>query len=251
MKIAKASQRDIDAMIEIGAILNAVNDGYLPNGEDEDPIEFDHNDHTHLRSFYKQISQQMNISPGCVLRVIWGYGAILDSGLLDPNAKVLEPNPELIAAAIENNNDIAKCIATEFYYWWNAQPGTNTQDGFDNWWTLNKERLVGPRRDQNQSPLPTQETNVVTCVYCGHQYPDGTPTAKHALLSEHIKVCDKHPMREAEQKIHRLQAALAGLVGADTKEELDAMEVFLRSTPAPNSDKEAAINAIDALRECI
>jgi len=94
------------------------------------------------------------------------------------------------------------------------------------------------------------ENNVVTCVYCGHQYPDGTPTAKHELLTEHIKTCEQHPMREAEHKIERLCNALAGLIGASTKEELDAMELAIRSTPAPDSDKAAAINAIDALRLC-
>lgn len=92
--------------------------------------------------------------------------------------------------------------------------------------------------------------NVVTCVYCGHQYPDGTPAAKHELLTAHIKICEKHPMREAELKIERLKTALAGLIGASTKKELDAMEVAIRSIHAPDSDKAAAINAIDALRLC-
>lgn len=91
---------------------------------------------------------------------------------------------------------------------------------------------------------------VLTCVYCGHQYPEGTPAAKHELLTEHIKNCAKHPMREAEQKIERLRNALVGLIGASAKEELDAMELTIRSTPAPDSDKAAAINAIDALRLC-
>ncbi len=90
--------------------------------------------------------------------------------------------------------------------------------------------------------------NVVTCVYCGHEYPDGTPTAKHELLTEHIKICEKHPMRAAEQKIAKLRSALVGLIGAESTEELDAMEAVLRSTPSPESDKIAAINAIDALR---
>ena len=93
--------------------------------------------------------------------------------------------------------------------------------------------------------------DVVTCVYCGHQYPDGTPAAKHELLTEHIKVCEKHPMREAEQKIKCLRRALAGLLGFDMvpgEKELDAMEVVIRSTQAPDSDKVTAINAIDALR---
>jgi hypothetical protein len=91
---------------------------------------------------------------------------------------------------------------------------------------------------------------IVTCVYCGHEYPDGTPTAKHELLTEHIKTCEKHPMREAEKKIEKLRTALAGLVGAETLEELNMLEGVLRSTPAPESDKIAAINAIDALRTC-
>lgn len=42
---------------------------------------------------------------------------------------------------------------------------------------------------------------VLTCVYCGHQYPDGTPAAKHAALTEHIQKCEKHPMTELRQKV--------------------------------------------------
>jgi len=92
------------------------------------------------------------------------------------------------------------------------------------------------------------ESNIVTCVYCGHEYPNGTPTAKHALLTAHIKVCKKHPMRDAEQKIAKLRSALVGLIGVEKPEELTQMEFIIRSTPAPESDKIAAINAIDALR---
>jgi hypothetical protein len=104
-------------------------------------------------------------------------------------------------------------------------------------------------------PLKRKRSNkmsdpIVTCVYCGHEYPNGTPAAKHELLTEHIKVCEKHPMREAEKKIEKLRAALAGLIGVETPEELDALEAVLRTTPAPESDKISAINAIDALRTC-
>ena len=67
---------------------------------------------------------------------------------------------------------------------------------------------------------------VVTCVYCGHEYPDGTPTAKAALLTEHIKVCEKHPMRKAEATIKLLRDALAGLVGSDIPAELAEMTAF-------------------------
>lgn len=35
---------------------------------------------------------------------------------------------------MELGKEIAKKIATDFYYWWHNQPGTNTQDGFDSFW---------------------------------------------------------------------------------------------------------------------
>ncbi len=52
--------------------------------------------------------------------------------------------------------------------------------------------------------------SVVTCVYCGHEYPSGTPTHKASLLTEHIKVCTQHPMREAEAMIAQLRSELEG-----------------------------------------
>ena len=36
----------------------------------------------------------------------------------------------------------------------------------------------------------------VTCAYCGHQYEDDTPESQNQRLTDHIAVCDKHPMRE-------------------------------------------------------
>lgn len=37
--------------------------------------------------------------------------------------------------------DRIKDIATEFYYHWHNSGGTNTADGFDSWWKLNKARF--------------------------------------------------------------------------------------------------------------
>lgn len=103
--------------------------------------------------------------------------------------------------------------------------------------------------DQPQRLATTHcSPSVVTCVYCGHEYPEGTPTHKASLLTEHIKVCDKHPMRESEARIERLRNALAGLVGAETAEELDQIEVAMRLMPAPDEDKRVSLNAIHALR---
>jgi len=88
---------------------------------------------------------------------------------------------------------------------------------------------------------------ILTCVYCGHEYPQGTPAAGSDVLTEHIKVCERHPMRKAEADIAMLRAALVGLIGADSEQELRQMEATMRLLPAPDADKAVSINAIHAL----
>ena len=87
----------------------------------------------------------------------------------------------------------------------------------------------------------------ITCVYCGHKYPKQTPASGSKLLTDHIKVCEKHPMREAEQTIKLLRGVLVGLVGSDDKAELEQMEMVVRSADIPDKDKASTINAIDAI----
>ncbi|NUP08376.1 MAG: hypothetical protein HOW73_20190 [Polyangiaceae bacterium] len=66
---------------------------------------------------------------------------------------------------------------------------------------------------------------VVTCVYCGHAYPPGSPTHGAELLKEHIRMCEKHPMREIETALKDARDALnrdrtglaAGLVDVVTR----------------------------------
>ena len=91
------------------------------------------------------------------------------------------------------------------------------------------------------------EGRVLTCVYCGHEYPQATPAWGHKVLTDHIRECPKHPMRKAESDIAMLRNALAGLVGASDKVELEQMEVAMRLMPAPAADKAAGIDAIHAL----
>ena len=88
---------------------------------------------------------------------------------------------------------------------------------------------------------------VLTCVYCGHEYPQETPAWGNEVLTEHIRVCPKHPMRKAEADIALLRGALAGLVGASSKAELEQMEPAVRVLSAPEADKIASLNAIHAL----
>jgi hypothetical protein len=91
--------------------------------------------------------------------------------------------------------------------------------------------------------------NTLTCAYCGDECPEGAPPHGSQILTDHIKICQKHPMREAETKIKKLRAALVGLLGAETKQDLELMEASLRLIPGIGQDKISGINAIHALLE--
>lgn len=45
-----------------------------------------------------------------------------------------------------------------------------------------------------------ENSRVLTCVYCGHEYPPGTPASNHEALTAHIQVCEKHPMFALKQE---------------------------------------------------
>jgi hypothetical protein len=94
-----------------------------------------------------------------------------------------------------------------------------------------------------------KENETITCVYCGQAYPPGTPTwgERAKALTNHIKVCEKHPMRKAEEKIAKLRSALIDLIGAGTKEELLTLERGLNFVNASEQDKTICIKGIHAL----
>ena len=88
---------------------------------------------------------------------------------------------------------------------------------------------------------------VLTCVYCGHEYPQDTPAAGSDVLTEHIKICSQHPMRKAESDITLLRSALVGLIGADTEQELQEMKAAVMVIPDPDGNAAVALNGIHAL----
>jgi len=53
--------------------------------------------------------------------------------------------------------------------------------------------------------LERQIADDTFCAYCGYKYPKGTPSHRNELLTEHIKVCEQHPMRAAERRIKELE----------------------------------------------
>lgn len=49
---------------------------------------------------------------------------------------------------------------------------------------------------------------VLTCVFCGQQYPDGTTSHGAQALVDHINQCEKHPLRAANLEIENLRRQL-------------------------------------------
>ncbi len=47
---------------------------------------------------------------------------------------------------------------------------------------------------------------ILTCAYCGHAYPKGTAASGVKVLTDHLTVCEKHPMRQLEAKVVELLA---------------------------------------------
>lgn len=94
-----------------------------------------------------------------------------------------------------------------------------------------------------------KDERILTCVYCGHEYPQDTPAWGNDVLTAHIKICEKHPMRQLEVKITKLRKALFDLIGVKTVEELKGMEKVLRVMPGIERDRIAAINAVHVLLE--
>lgn len=78
-------------------------------------------DHEHLLSRIKELEQQLS----------------------DKEALVAEKDKSIPVSELEVlKKEQARKIATEFYYWWHNQPGTNTQQGFDDWWLI-KDKTNG------------------------------------------------------------------------------------------------------------
>ena len=48
------------------------------------------------------------------------------------------------------------------------------------------------------------ECRVITCVYCGFEYQQGTPTHGASVLTEHIKTCPKHPMKDFQNGMKQI-----------------------------------------------
>ena len=83
-----------------------------------------------------------------------------------------------------------------------------------------------------------------TCIYCEGTWSRDEPIT---VLQDHIRVCDKHPLRVADATIATLRAALDGLVEAG-RSYIDAVDadLYREGTPEDWWEREATLAALRA-----
>lgn len=105
-----------------------------------------------------------------------------------------------------NYDDAARRVISDLEIKENKHGGdADAEDGPEEWYTYDLLR-DGKKVHAYLSIHPeniTEEADdrVVTCVFCGQAYPQGTPTHGAQVLTEHIRVCEKHPMRKVEKRL--------------------------------------------------
>jgi hypothetical protein len=116
MKMAKASEKDIDAAGELMRILNDISGGHYPakDGEytEDIPTFFDPDDKAHLRHFYDLVDATLDKAPGYPGRIIGGmcYVILYDKNeIVDPDADTLELHPKLVKA-MNDRDELVKAL---------------------------------------------------------------------------------------------------------------------------------------------
>ena len=103
MKMAKASEADMEMAIKVCSALEAIDRRFFPEGSEgsNDPDDFDLDDDEHCGRVLRHIHELMQA--GSIGRVIWGMYVLLDpeNELIDPDADTLEPHPDIAQAEID------------------------------------------------------------------------------------------------------------------------------------------------------
>lgn len=142
---------------------------------------------------------------------------------------------------------------------------------FSDWSNAVGPGIIGRMRDTWNAATKNALANqhrILTCVYCGHQYPQGTPPASAEVLTEHIKSCPEHPMRKLQEQLDakedprdhdprcrllcgpepsrlKYEDALTQLRGL-FDQLLDVASTYLEASRHDNPDEEAAVLYADA-----
>jgi len=115
VKMAKASEKDIDAAGDAMSVLNDISSGYYParDGDEAPPLHFDPDDTEHLRRFYQLMNATLDAAPGWPGRVIGGmcYVILFDKNeIVDPAADTLEIHPRFDALQTQRDELLAALV---------------------------------------------------------------------------------------------------------------------------------------------
>lgn len=101
VRMAKASERDMDAGYDLMNVLTDLDRGYypaLPDGrKPDDPTWFDEDDREHLQHLHRVLKTLIDRAPGFMGRVMGGMSCLLNpkNAVIDPEADTIEFHPGL------------------------------------------------------------------------------------------------------------------------------------------------------------
>jgi hypothetical protein len=103
MKMARATEADMDAANRLANLLGEVDKGYYPSApaadeKADEPLWFNPDDPEQLRDFYDRVMAHVKAAPGGLFRVTFGFSTLMHNNVCDPALDVLELHPDLVAA---------------------------------------------------------------------------------------------------------------------------------------------------------
>lgn len=104
MKMAKATDKDIEAAGAAMSILSNLDYYPAAEGEDDAPMYFDDQDAAHLRRFYERMKATVDMAPGWPVRVIGGMCFVImfkNNEITNPDVDTLELHPRFAKTAAE------------------------------------------------------------------------------------------------------------------------------------------------------
>lgn len=99
MKMARASDEDIEAAFKVCRILDDLDKRYMPGDDDSEELEFfDRDDADQCRKIVGMLLDATRYTS--LFRVVFGMAVVLDprNELLDPDADTIEMHPKIVAA---------------------------------------------------------------------------------------------------------------------------------------------------------
>lgn len=100
MKMARASDEDMDAAFKVCQILDQLDKRYMPSDDDSEELEFfDRDDAEQCQKIVGMLLDAT--SSTSLFRVVFGMAVVLDprNELLDPDADTIEMHPKIIEAS--------------------------------------------------------------------------------------------------------------------------------------------------------